>query len=62
MKTTIMKCISFFTVRADKKMKNRSPFFCLHSFYRPLFIALLFAPLAALHADDTAGSRYQAET
>jgi iduronate 2-sulfatase len=36
----------------DRKMKNRNPFFCLPSFCRTVFIALLLlAPMAGVHAD-----------
>jgi hypothetical protein len=40
----------------DKNMKTRSPFFCLQSFCRLLFIASLLAPLTALQAVDTTAS------
>lgn len=38
---------------SGKSLKTRSPFFCHASFCRLLLTALLFAPLATLHAADT---------
>jgi hypothetical protein len=33
-------------------MRNRNPFFCLQSFFRAVFIALLLlAPMAGVHAE-----------
>jgi iduronate 2-sulfatase len=36
----------------DKKMKSRNPFFCVQSFCRIVFVALLLTPLTTLHGAD----------